>query len=128
MPPDAHNIAQHFGVTFVAARASLRRLHDVHVLFLRPGTDDILMASPLSARATNYRVSVGNRALYANCAWDSLGIPAMLHEDASISARHSLDGEVIAYDVQEGKLVCNPTACVHFAVPFRHWYDDLVET
>ena len=128
LPPDAHNIAQHFGITSDAARESLRRLHDAHALFLRPGADEILMANPLSASATNYRVTVGDRALYANCAWDSLGIPAMLHADASISARRPLDDAVISFEVRDGELVYDSAACVHFAVPFRHWYDDLVDT
>lgn len=127
-PPNAQAIAHHFGVTFNAARESLRRLHDAHALFLRPGSDDILMANPLSAIETNYRVTVGDRLLYANCAWDSLGIPAMLQVDARISARHPLDGEIISYGVQEGQLVNSPLTFVHFAKPFRHWYDDLVDT
>ncbi len=128
LPPDAHHIAQRFGITVATARESLRRLHDAHALFLKPGTDEVLMASPLSAKETDYRVAVGDRAFYANCAWDSLGIPAMLHEDASISARRPLDGEVISIRVQDGELVYDETACVHFAIPFRHWYDDLIDT
>ena len=128
LPPDAHAIAQHFGMTSNSARDSLRRLHDAHALFLRPGSDDVLMANPLSAIETDYRVSVGDRALYANCAWDSLGIPAMLQEDAHISARRPLDGELITFEIHAGKLVEGPKSFVHFAKPFRHWYDDLIDT
>ena len=127
-PPDARGIAEQFGITRFAARESLRRLHDAHTLFLRPGSDEILMANPLSAAPTDYQVTVGDRLLYANCAWDSLGIPAMLDEDASISARHPLDGETISYGIEAGKLVGDRHGYVHFAKPFRHWYDDLIDT
>lgn len=127
-PPSASDIADQFGITCVVARDSLRRLHEAYALFLRPGNDDILMANPLSAVPTDYEVEVSNRRLFANCAWDALGIPAMLRKDACISVRHPLDGEKIRCCIQDGKLNANSNSCVHFALPFRHWYDDLVDT
>ncbi len=126
--PEAQDIAQQFGTTVIDAIASLRRLHLAHALFLRPGSDEILMANPLSAVATDYGVEVRTSLLHANCAWDSLGIPAMLKRDSKIAARHPLGNETIGYAVKSGKLIGNPSLCVHFAKPFRNWYDDIVDT
>ena len=86
------------------------------------------MANPFSAVPTDYRVFVGERAHYANCAWDLLGIPAMLGADARIEARHPLTGERLEYAVEAGELRAAPDWLVHFAKPFRHWYDDIVDT
>ena len=127
-PPDARAIAERFRVTVESAAASLRRLHDAHALFLKPGTDTILMAHPLSAIATDYSAEVGGRRLFANCAWDALGIPAMLRTDASICARHPLDGRAMLFGIQDGRLTGSSQLLVHFALPFRRWYDDLVDT
>lgn len=71
---------------------------------------------------------IGGTALYANCAWDSLGIPAMLGADARIEARHPLNGEGIEYGVDKGKLRGGQKGLVHFARPFRLWTDDIVDT
>src|SRR5579863_9383390 len=79
-PPTTAETARHFAIADDDARLAYHRLHDGHALFLEPGTDTVRMANPLSAVPTPYRVFVDGRPLlWANCAWDSLGIPAMLH-------------------------------------------------
>ena len=127
LAPDASEIAARFNITEPDARAALRRLHDAHALVLAAG-DELLMAHPLSAVPTDYRVNVDGVDLYANCAWDSLGIPAMLHRDAVIKARHPLTGEGLRYSVKAGRLRGEGGLLVHFAHPFRQWYDDILET
>ena len=126
--PDIQTIAGNFALSAAAARLALRRLHDAHALVLSPDSGDILMAHPLSTVPTDYRVIIGGRELYANCAWDSLGIPAMLSEDARLEARHSLTGEVVNYSVSNGELAGAEGGLVHFALPFSQWYDDIVDT
>ena len=85
------------------------------------------MAWPLSAIPTPYRVQILGRNLFANCAWDSLGIPAMLHADARIEATLPVSRERVTYAIENGELYADK-AFVHFALPFRRWYDDLVNT
>ncbi len=126
--PSCQAVAAHVGIEPEAARQALRRLHAAHALFLRPGSDDILMAPPLSAIETDYQVETGGLTLYASCAWDSLGIPAMLKQDAQISIRHPLTRERIQYAVKKGQLEADSAGYVHFARRFEHWYDDLVDT
>lgn len=126
--PSARDLGARFRITATEARRALQRLHDAHALVLEAGSGEILMANPFSAAPTDYRIYVGDTALYANCAWDSLGIPAMLGADARIEARHPLSGEVIEYRVEQSKLIGGHGELVHFAKPFRQWYDDIVDT
>ena len=126
--PSIQAIARRFAATETEAQRSLRRLHEVHALVLMAGSDDILMANPLSALPTDYRVLINDVALYANCAWDSLGIPAMLGCDAKIEASHALSGEVMHYAVDDSELHDEAEGLVHFAHPFRQWYDNIVDT
>ena len=126
-PPSVSEAAGWSGTSIEDASRAFHRLHRGHALFLEPGTDDVRMANPLSAIPTSYRVEVGDRTLYANCAWDSVGIPAMLHLDASINVR--FDGEEpIGYSIRDGALDADPRLVVHFPVRFSHWYDDLIHT
>ncbi len=117
----------HFGISDEEARQAYHRLHDHHTILLEPGADTVRMAWPLSAFPTDYRVTVNGRRLWANCAWDSLGIPAMLHTDATIEAKYALSGEPVSYRVESGSLVA-PDSIVHFSLPFRQWYDDVIHT
>lgn len=127
-PPTVEEIARRFRMPVSDSKAALQRLHYAHALFLRDGSDDILMANPLSAVATDYRVTIGSRRLYANCAWDALGIPAMLRADAHIQARHPLDRELVHLSIVDNRVSSEIGGIVHFAKPFRDWYDDLIDT
>lgn len=126
-PPAYDEMAQQMGIAPEEARRAYRRLHEQHALFLEPGGETIRMANPLSAVPTPYRVYADGRQLWANCAWDSLGIPAMLHVDARIEAVLAHSGQTATYAVERGTLRADGEA-VHFPLPFRRWYDDLVHT
>ncbi len=125
--PDMRDIAAQFAMQPAQAQAALQRLHDAHALVLDEA-GDVLMANPLSAVETDYRAFAGGRWYYANCAWDSLGIPAMLGGDAQIEARHPTTRETIQYAIENERLCGADGYLVHFAQPFRNWYDDIVET
>lgn len=129
-PPTTVDLAARLAMSAADARALFRRLHGAHAIFLSPGTDTIRMANPLSAVTTDFRVTVGGRQLYANCAWDSLGIPAMLQQDAVIDAAYSRADDAAdpaRYAVVAGALT-GDTGFVHFPLPYRSWYDDLIHT
>ncbi len=127
-PPTYHETAQHFSLNAEAGRAAYQRLNAAHAIFLDPGTDNIRMLHPLSAVPTPYRVQVGERRYFANCAWDSLGIPAMLHTDAPIEAQYAHTHEPVTYSVNNGAVIPPTAGIVHFALPFAAWYDDLIHT
>jgi hypothetical protein len=109
------------------AHAVLRRLHDGHLLVL-DDDGEILMALPFSAVPTAHRV-VGSRSWWANCAWDSLAIPAALGVDADIEAEWMDTGEPVGLRVLDGRLEGDQDGgFVHFLRPAARWWDDIVET
>ena len=90
-------------------------------------THEILMANPFSGVATPFKVHANGRTYFANCAWDSLGIPAALHTDAEIESACVQSGEPIRLRVMNQQAQ-GSEALVHFLVPFRDWYNDLTYT
>lgn len=126
--PELSDLATNFGLSIDEIQSSLERLNSAHQLFLDPQTHNIRMANPLSALPTDYRVKVGKHWVYANCAWDTLGIVAMIKQDAIIDAQLPLSKEPVIYQVTSGKLVADDGLLVHFSLPVNEWYDDLIHT
>lgn len=124
-PPSHADLETWIGSARIADDA-LKRLHDAHAIVLDE-EGSILMALPFSAVPTDHRVVAGHRSWWANCAWDSLAIPAALGIDASIEATWLDTGEQVDLAIVDGE----PTSTdgfVHFSVSARHWWDDVVET
>jgi hypothetical protein len=126
VPLTADETAAALGFSPDDVRAAYERLNDRHALFLTPGSHDVRMAHPFSGVPTAFRVEVGDRAYWANCAWDTLGIPAALHADARIEAPLG-EGGSIRFGIEAGH-VRGWDGVVHFPLPVRRWYDDLIET
>ena len=126
VPPSVDETAATLRVRPDDVRLAYERLNSRHALFLTPGSHDVRMAHPFSGVPTAFRVEVGDRTYWANCAWDALGIPAALHADARIEAPIG-DGESIRFAIDAGR-VKGWDGGVHFPLPFRRWYDDLIET
>ena len=126
-PPRVVETASHFALTDEEAGAAYEELHQRHALFLKPGTHEILMANPFSGVETQFKVRADGKTYFANCAWDSLGIPAALHADAEIEASCAQSGEPIRLSVS-GERVWGSKVLVHFLIHFREWYNDLTST
>jgi hypothetical protein len=126
--PTTTETAQHFNVGENEASNAYRRLHDAHQIMLEAGTHEIRMANPLSAVVTDYRVQVNDVWLYANCAWDTVGIAAMCAADTLIEATLPLSRETVTYRVVNGQLQADEVFQVHIALPVRQWYDNLIHT
>ena len=101
------------------------RLHDAHALVLQPDATEIRMLNPFSAVETPYRVEAGGRSWFANCAWDALGIPAVLRADGRIEAACPDCAEPLELEVRNAELVHGADLLVHFVVPARRWWDDI---
>jgi len=119
--------AARFGLAHEQVAAACEELHQRHSFFLKPGTRDILMANPFSGVETPFKVYANDKTYFANCAWDSLGIPAALHVDAQIEAACAQSGEKIHLTIDRQK-VQDSDAMVHFLIPFKNWYKDLTFT
>jgi len=125
-PPTVAETATGMNLPPDDVRAAYGRLHDRHALFLEPGADTIRMAWPFSGVPTPFRVHANGRRYWANCAWDALGIPALLQADARIEFVFADTGGPASLTVADGRV--HGPGLAHFAVPFRRWYADIVFT
>jgi hypothetical protein len=125
--PSVADVAAHFQLSDEEASGLFDELNARHAFFLEPGTHDIRIANPFSAIPTDFVVQARGHAYYANCAWDSLGVAAALHSDATIRATYAKDDAPLTLAIRDGQ-VTHPEAVVHLLVPFREWYKDMVFT
>jgi len=122
-PPLVADLAAHFGADAAEVADSLQRLAAGRVLVVR---DEVVMAAPFSAVATPFVVDSGSVSYFANCIWDALGIPAMLHRDAEIRTSCGDCGTGMTVRVEDG--VAHGDGLIHFALPARQWWNDIVFT
>jgi hypothetical protein len=126
-PPSAEECARILRISHDDARASYSRLNQRHLIVLDDPGGWIRMAHPLSGIDTGYRVHSDGKTYDANCAWDSVGVSALIGRDVEIEGVNGLTQEKVTYSIRNGRLVADPLL-VHFLVPLRAWYDDLVYT
>jgi len=126
IPPDSTNVAEALSLRRELVRDSFSRLAAAHVLVLQPESGEILMANPFSAVPTPFRVEVAGFVAYGNCIWDSLGIPAMLKADAIIDSSCGDCGTAMQIAVSDGEV--SGDGLLHFAIPARDWWNDIVFT
>jgi DNA-binding transcriptional MocR family regulator len=126
--PTTKDVAEALQVQLAEVEAAFERLHQRRLLVPEPGEPThIRMAPPFSGIETAFRVNVQERSYYANCAWDALGVPAALHQDAVIEAADGFSGEPIKLEVKGGAPFPQPCV-IHFAVPAAKWWDDIILT
>jgi hypothetical protein len=125
--PTVAGTARVFGAPVAEVSAAYERLALGKVIVLKPGTLDIRMAAPLSAVPTPFPVTVsGRRSYFGNCIWDALGVAAMLGEDVDIPAACGDCGDAMPVAVRDGGVVGE--GVVHFALPVRQWWENVVFT
>jgi hypothetical protein len=126
--PTSAEVAESLSASPEEVAAALERLHKKRLLVPEPSNPSrIRMAPPFSGVETSFRVKVQDKAYYANCAWDALGIAAALHADAIIEASDGYSGEPMKLEVRNGQPIPQPCV-IHFAVPAAHWWDDILYT
>ncbi len=106
---------------------SFERLAHGRVFVLQPDSREILMAPPFSAVPTPFLVEVGARSWYGFCVWDALGILAALHVDGRVVTSCGDCGAGMELAVSGGALA-EGEGIIHFGVPARHWWDNIVFT
>lgn len=121
--PSLAALAREYGSTVDDVRAGLRRMHDAHVLVLQP-SGEVLMANPFSAVPTPFVTEANGRRWFGNCIWDALGILATLAANGRVLTSCGCCGEAMTLGVGDG--VVAGGGIVHFALPARRWWDDIV--
>jgi hypothetical protein len=123
-PPLLAEIGARFGVASGQAREAVGSLGIGKTVLPHPATGEIWMAGPFSVAPTPYAVRCGTVTFHANCAWDMLGIPALLGRSAEIAAACTDCGEDMSMTV-DPEVGPNVAGVVHFLLPARRWYDDI---
>ena len=122
--PSAVAVAADLAMDVDAVIECYERLAAAHVLVLDPDSREVWMAMPFSAVPTAFRVDGLGRQWFANCAWDAFGIAVALTCDVSIETYCPDCGAPMTYGVRGGELT-RRDGVVHFAVPAKHWWDDI---
>ncbi len=121
--PAAAGIAAALGADGAAVDDALGELAAAHAIVLAPSSRSIRMAHPFSAEPTSFAVVSGGISYWANCAWDALGIAAVLERDTEASAECPDCGETIDLSVGRGNV--EGDAIIHFLVPPGRFWDDV---
>ena len=120
--PEVARIAADLGSTEHRVRTGLKRLFDAHEVAVRED-GSVWMANPFSAVPTDYPVRTPHMSCWANCAWDALGVPAILGTDGWTRTRCAESGAELDFGVEGGALV-GDDAVIHLLTPLRDaWVD-----
>lgn len=122
--PTLLSIAKHFAVDVAAAGEALAAMKIGKTVLVNPQSGELWMAGPFSDRETPYRVRIGDKSWFANCAWDMLGIVTMVGEGAQVETTCTdCDAPMnFSVDAARGPGI---DAVVHFLVPASRWYHDI---
>lgn len=123
--PPAREVAAELGATESEVVDAFKRLASERIIVL-DATDNILMAAPFSGIPTSFTVRVADKSYYANCIWDALGVSPMLQQDSTISTTCPDCDEPLELRVENGALTGD--GIVHFSVPARQWWNDILYT
>jgi hypothetical protein len=125
--PTRAELATQLAAELSSIDSALARLREKKLVFLGRESGEVVMAPPFSAVPTSFLVEAGDRTYFANCVWDAYGIAAALKRDAEILASCGCCGDPMRMAVRNGHPLPTP-GIAHFAVPTRHWWDDLTFT
>lgn len=123
--PLQSSVARTLDLDLERVAASYHALAAAHVIVPDQSTGEVWMAMPFSAVPTEFRVIVGDRAVWANCAWDAFGVAAALDADVSFVTRCPESNEPIRAGVRHGRVFAHAGAVAHIAVPAARWWDDI---
>src|SRR6266498_66379 len=124
-PPLAEKIAEYMHAPLADIRAALERLAAGKAIVLQPVSREVLMANPLSAVPTAFRMRTQDRSFFASCVWEGLGIVAMLGGDSVLDTSCACCGEAMTLQSRGGQIL--PAAgVIHFAIPAKRCWENIV--
>lgn len=122
--PAVAEVAAALGSTEHRVRTALATLFEAHEIAPLPGGDGVWMANPFSAVPTDFVVETPRMTCWANCAWDALGVPAILGTDGWTRTHCANTDEPIELGVRNRRLQ-GDDAVVHLVTPLRDAWQDI---
>ncbi|MCC6165461.1 MAG: alkylmercury lyase family protein [Acidobacteria bacterium] len=126
-PPTIAEIAARFESSEVDARRALRQLAANHGVVLHSSSDEVWVAHPFSAAPTTFVVRSGARTWWGNCAWCSLGVAHLAGGTATVETRLGALDDQVAIRIENGRVI-DTDYVVHFPIPMRHAWDNVIYT
>lgn len=123
--PSIDNLAEKMQAPADDVRAALERLAAAKAIVLQPESREILMANPLCAVPTPFRVRTQDQSYFASCVWDAVGVIAMLQSNAELETSCGCCGEAMTIGVRGGYAV-RTHGIIHFAIPAKRWWENIV--
>ena len=105
----------------------LYKLQDYHGVLLHPGEPKVWVIHPFSMAPTNFLVKSERGEWWANCAWCSLGIAALLNEDVTITTSYGAHGEKVVIHIKHGEVV-EKDLFIHFPIPMNKAWENVIYT
>ena len=124
-PPLVRETADALGASESIVADALVDLSSRHVLVLQP--DGELLVPPFSAIPTAFVVSTDSFQAFANCGWDALGAAVMLQRPTDVTASCADCGQEFRLH-SDGNTVAGDQPLLHFALPARRWWENVVFT
>lgn len=122
--PTAARVATELGMSEDEVRQAFRRLAAQRIVVL--DGDDIVMAAPFSGVPTDFIARTAQKTYFVNCIWDALGVSPMLKVDSVVETYCDDCDTAMRLIVSERRV--EGEGVVHFAVPTRAWWQDIVFT
>ena len=125
--PDISSLAQTLQSTEDQITQTLYELQDYHGVVLHPTEPKIWVIHPFALMPTNFLVQSPKGKWWANCAWCSLGLAALLNEDLTITTCIGAYDEQVRIHILNGE-VQEKNLYVHFPIPMKKAWDNVVYT
>jgi hypothetical protein len=126
-PPTAEALAACTQIPTAEVRAALERLAAGKAIVLQPESREVLMANPLCAVPTPFRVRTQGHFFFGSCVWDGLGIMAMLRGDSVLDTSCACCGEAMTIGARDGHTL-PASGVIHLAIPAKRWWENIVFT
>jgi hypothetical protein len=123
-PPTLQEMADRAGAPAQDVVRALVHLDSNRALILSPARDRVIVAPPFSAIPTPFWVETSGGSWWGNCAWESLGIAALVNQDAVIRTSAGAQGRPLEIRTSAGA-VTDSDAVMHIPVPAAQWWDDV---
>ncbi|HEY0115927.1 MAG TPA: organomercurial lyase [Allosphingosinicella sp.] len=123
--PGPAELAEQAGCSVEETEASLRRLHEAHLLLLHPRNCEPWAVHPFALSPGSCWVETPRLGYWANCLYCAFGIAAALRTDARITTRLGGEAQTAVYEIEGGALV-QRNGVFHLSTPAAKWWDNVI--
>jgi Alkylmercury lyase len=101
----------------------LRQLENMHGVILVPNSVNVWSLHPFALMPTPFWVTNNKHGWWANCAWCSLGIGAVLSDHVTITTSDGAEGRELKFSIEDGR-PSRSDLVLHFPYPPARWWDN----